>query len=449
MNEVRDELDQGRVMRRLEAMGIRVRRLSGGRCVLASMPIDGPPLETLNGSLPFNEFVFSTVGRDKIKCLRPQALFVLPLIRIISCTTAASLEAHVRSIWAKYMVELRAAEDWLRGLGADVNAASTGAMLNVSISGEREGVKVQVNKPRRVILPSVGPLSGIALMRPEDRTLDIDPSVDSAVDLEIIIASRLDELSNLDKRLKEEERRKAITYPTTVDTAPETPSNRNLRILLVGQRLANERACIDSLRLRNYTVEIAHNLNEAVERYNHMSPELVIADINLGRSDGVELIASLRRVVGVEEIPVILVDDHKRTTRRQAAQQAGAIGYLTYPIQVSKIARRLEQIIKQPKRRRFTRYPQRSVVKIMGSNIPSTAVTISRGGMLVRTDDEFSVDSVQSCDMTLSELGQNFEFDAQVIYQMNDAGERGVGLQFLAMSSRNEARLIEYLHCLH
>ena len=189
MNEVRDELDQGRVMRRLEAMGIRVRRLSGGRCVLASMPIDGPPLETLNGSLPFNEFVFSTVGRDKIKCLRPQALFVLPLIRIISCTTAASLEAHVRSIWAKYMVELRAAEDWLRGLGADVNAAST--------------------------------------------------------------------------------------------------------------------------------------------------------------------------------------------------------------------------------------------------------------------DDEFSVDSVQSCDMTLSELGQNFEFDAQVIYQMNDAGERGVGLQFLAMSSRNEARLIEYLHCLH
>ena len=448
MDEIKDESDQERVLRRLEAMGIRVRRLPGGRCVLASMTIDGPPLETLNGTLPFQEFVFSTVGRDKIKCLRPQALFVLPLVRIISCATAAALEAHVRSIWADYMVELRIAEDWLRGLGADVNAASTGAMLNVSIAGERQGAKVQVNEPRKVILPSVGPLSGISLMRPQDRVLEIDPCVDSAIDLELAIAARIDELVNLDRRLKEEERRKAITNPTAVDATPEPSTDRAVRILLVGQRLANERACIDSLRLRDYTVVIGHTFNEACERYNHISPELVIADVNLGRSDGVELIASLRSVVGVEEIPVILVDDHTRKTRRHAAQQAGAIGYLTYPIQVSKIARRLEQVIKQPKRRRVTRYPQRSVVKIMGSKMPSTAVTISRGGMLVRTDDEFTVDSIQSCDLSLPELGQNLEFDAQVIYQRSEAGERGIGLQFQAMSAQNESKLIQYLHCL-
>ena len=53
----------------------------------------------------------------------------------------------------------------LTALGADVNAASTGSILNVSIAGERRGVKVQVNQPRKVILPSSGPLAGIVLMQ--------------------------------------------------------------------------------------------------------------------------------------------------------------------------------------------------------------------------------------------------------------------------------------------
>ena len=450
VNEASNESNQARVSRRLEAMGIRVRPLPGGRCVLASMRSSGRPLETLNGSLPFSEFVFSTVGHDRIKCLRPQALFMLPIVRMTNCTDAESLEARILGAWASYMQELRSAEDWLRGLGVDVNAASNGAMLNVAIAGECQAVKVQVNQPRKVILPSDGPLSGVTLMRPEDRILEIDPCVDSAVDFEIIITSRLDELSSMDKRLKEEQRRKAMWDSADLTaTNHERASDRPLRILLVGQRLATERSCIDSLRLRKYEVEIARSLNEAVDLYNHISPELVIADVNLGRSDGIELIAALRTVVGIEEIPVILVDDHRRSKRRAAAQQAGAIGYLTYPIQVAKISQRLEEIIERPKRRRFTRYPQRTAVKIQGSIAHSTAVTIGRGGMMIHTDDNFSINSIHSCDLVLSELGRNLQLDAEVLYRVNGSGRRGVGFRFQSMTAENEASLIEYLHCLH
>jgi two-component system chemotaxis response regulator CheY len=286
-------------------------------------------------------------------------------------------------------------------------------------------------------------------MRAEDRTLEIDPCIDSAVDLELIVGSRLEELAKLDKRLKEEERRRGMWNPAAVTATAESTTEQPLRILLVGPKLANEHSCIDSLRLRNYEVLIARNLNEAVGIYNHISPELVLADVNLGRSDGIELIASLRKVVGIEEIPVVLVDGHRREALRTAAKQAGALGYLTYPIEITKISSRLEEMIRRPKRRRFTRYLQRTAVTIHGSNLPATTVAIGRGGMMIRTDSQFSINSIQSCNLSLSTLGKNLDFDAEVLYQRNDSGQHEVGLRFQAMSAQNEENLINYLHCLH
>jgi len=225
--------------------------------------------------------------------------------------------------------------------------------------------------------------------------------------------------------------------------------DRALRILLVGEELNRQRSTIDSLRVRNYEVETARTLNEAIEFYDRMSPELVLADVSLGRAEGIELIPTLRGVVGLEEIPVILVDTHYRSALRQAAHHAGAIGYLTHPIDVSRISARLEEIIRQPKRRRFTRYPQQIAVNVTNSSASSTALAIGRGGMMVRTDDEMLVDSVYSFDLALSALGKRLQFDGEVLYHVDEPGRQGIGLRFQSMTPQNEVNLINYLHCLH
>jgi len=444
-----EESDQQRLMRRFEAMGINVRLIPGGRCVSASMQTTGRPIETLNGSLEFSEIVFATVGKDRIKCLRPQTLSLLPLIPVLDCKNEALLEARIRANWNKHLTELRSAETWLRGLGADFSPAQNGAMLSVSIAGEGQRVKVHVCKPREVILPSHGPLSGISLMRSEDRTMEIDPCVDSAIDLEIDITNRLDELASMDRRLKEEDRRKFMAKPLASSSIVGTSPDRSLRILLVGEELSKQRSTIDSLRLRNYEVETARTLNEAIELYDRMSPELVLADVNLGRSEGIELIPTLRAVVGLEEIPVILIDSHYRSARRQAAHQAGAIGYLTHPIDISRISARLEETIRRPKRRRFTRYAQQLAINVSSSSAPSTALAIGRGGMMVRTDDNLAIESVYSFDLALSALGKRLQFDGEVLYQVHEPGRQGVGLRFQSMTPQNETNLIDFLHCLH
>ncbi len=434
------------MLQRLQSMGIRARLLPGGRSVLASMHSTGRPIETLNGSLAISEIVFATAGREQIKCLRPAALFMLPLIPTADCKNAASLEARIRSAWNGHLKQLRDAETWLRDLGADVNAAANGAMLSVSLAGEDRAVKVQVREPRKVILPSRGPLSSVALQRPEDRVVEVSREIESAVDLEIMITNRLQELANIDRRLQEEERRRAMSMSATIVDLSDAPKERSLRILLVGEQLARERSAIDSLRLRNYEVVIAQSLNEAIDCYDRISPELVMADVNLGRSEGIELIPALRAVVGVEEIPVILVDTHRRASRRKAAQQAGAIGYLGYPIDVSKIAAHLERTIKQPKRRRFTRYPQQLSIQIDGATMPSTATLLGRGGVMVRSDEYFAEGMVKRCDLTIPAMGRHLHFDAEVLYQVQESGHRGFGLQFQSMHSGDEAGLIEYLH---
>ncbi|MBW2290963.1 MAG: response regulator, partial [Deltaproteobacteria bacterium] len=200
---------------------------------------------------------------------------------------------------------------------------------------------------------------------------------------------------------------------------------------------------------RNYEVETARTLNEAIELYDRMSPELVLADVNLGRSEGIELIPTLRAVVGLEEIPVILIDSHYRSARRQAAHQAGAIGYLTHPIDISRISARLEETIRRPKRRRFTRYAQQLAINVSSSSAPSTALAIGRGGMMVRTDDNLAIESVYSFDLALSALGKRLQFDGEVLYQVHEPGRQGVGLRFQSMTPQNETNLIDFLHCLH
>lgn len=430
-------------------MGIRTRLAPGGRCVLASMRTTGRPLETLTGSLSISEVVFATAGNDRIKCLRPRALFSLPLIHMADCKSASSIASKIRAAWASHMNTIQAAESWLRDVGADVSASADGANLSVSIAGESQHVKVQVCEARKVILPSCGPLTGVALKRPGDRVLDIDPCLDSAIDLEIDISTRMAELSNMDRRLKEEERRVAMSKPASPLQDDGRKPQRPSRVMLVGENLSKERSCIDSLRLRNYEVQTARTLHEAIDTYNRMSPELVFADVNLGRSEGIDLIPSLREVVGIEEIPVIVVDHQRHNNRRKAARQAGAIGYLTYPIDISRISSHLEETIRKPKRRRFTRYSDRLAVNVSGSSRAATTVVIGRGGLMLRSDEDFPINSIQSCNVALPAIGKSLEFDAEVVYRVRDRGERCVGLRFLSMANESESSLIDYLHHLH
>jgi CheY-like chemotaxis protein len=429
----------------LTSAGVRAKLMDGGRCVLASMRLQPAPFETLTSSLRIDQVIFSTVGRYRIKCLKPAVLFPLPLIRIHDCRDTTSIEARIRLAWKRHLTTLTEARGWLDTLGVRAETTEDGAALAFPIEGESRRARVRVLDARRVALPSLGPLGGVKLQRAEDRTLLIDPEVRSSVELEIAVSSRLDELLHLDRRLSEEQRRSTAEEP--MEDHREAPAQRPGRILLVGPRIVREQACIESLRLRGYVVDTATSEAEAIAVFDRSSPELVIADVHLGRSDGTSLVLELRQVAGIEEIPVVLVDDVRRETLRDAARRVGAAGYLVHPVEVPRIAHQIARLISEPRRRRYTRYGRRLPVELNGTPEPCVATSLGRGGMFVATDLPLAEKTLQRCRIDLPELDASVDCEAEVLYRRNGVGRArtGYGVRFHAFEDLGENLLIEYL----
>ena len=441
------EAESKLVLQRLTAMGVKARLMTGNRCVLASLRMQNPVFESLAGTQRIEQVVFSSVGLDRIKCLRPRAAFQLPLIRIVDCRDSTAIEARIRLAWKQQQSELQEARSWLDAIGTQSEVCEDGSVLAFPISGENRRARACMISPSEIILPGLGPLSGITLQRREDRLLRVDRSGRSAVELDIAVSTRLEELYRLDRRLSEEKRRLALQeIDAQTEAAAPTP-RRNVRVLMVGPRLSQAHSCIQSLRLRGYAVETAVGERDGLAIFDRASPELVLADFEMDRGGGADFVAALRQLTGIEEIPVVLVDDSRRDTRREVARRVGAAGYLVHPVDVPRIAKRLHTLVCEPHRRRYKRYASRLPVQVHGTGKSCLATAVGRGGMFVATDQELETHSLRRCELSLPEFGAHIDVDAEVIYRRNAAGREraGVGLRFQSFPNSDEHVLIEYL----
>jgi hypothetical protein len=175
-----------------------------------------------------------------------------------------------------------------------------------------------------------------------------------------------------------------------------------------------------------------------------------MTDMNLGRSEGLDLLMSIRQICGIENIPVIMVDSSHRPAKRNAARSLGAAGYLIYPLDVPRIATRLANLINEPGRRRFTRYPNRLALKLPGSDQSGLLTGLSRGGMFVATEGEFPARTLHDFELLLPEVGRSLHVKAEPIYQIAGLGDAlsGVGMRFHTFAEAHEAILIDYLRSL-
>jgi two-component system chemotaxis response regulator CheY len=428
-------------------MGLDARPIPGGRALVTTLTLQPDPFETLAGApRRFASVTVVTVGDDRIKCLKPRALFSLPLIRIVDCESAIEIETRIRTAWQVRIEALQRARRWLEKLGTEIELCEDAPVLAFPIGVEDRLSRGRVIESGRVVLPGRGPLSGVSLPRAEDRVFPASPSCASALDLELALTTRLEELARLDARLKREER-----LSTQSEPAPAAaPRQRPARILLVGARFTNDRALLESLRLRAYETVAVRTAQEALKAFESSSPELVLAETHLGRSEGIELVPSLRAIPGIEEVPVVLVDDRLRPERREASRKAGAAGYLVRPIEIAKIAGGIANLVRQPKRRRFKRYPERLSVRNSRGETAFLTGDVGRGGMFLWTDRELPFDHLERYSIALPVVGESLGVEAEVVHRCSvpGSGRRGAGLRFHNFDEGGEARWIRYLRSL-
>ncbi len=112
----------------------------------------------------------------------------------------------------------------------------------------------------------------------------------------------------------------------------------SIRILLAEDNIVNQRLATMMLTKAGYTVEVAGNGAEAVQKFSE-SPEafdLIFMDVQMPEMDGAEASQHLRRQ-GFDKVPIVAMTANAMKGDREKCLAAGMNDYLTKPIQREKV----------------------------------------------------------------------------------------------------------------
>jgi len=433
---------------RFAEMGVPVERLPGGRSLRGELRLSAAPFASLAGSHRYEKLYFSTIGATQIKCLSPLPFFFLPLIALGGCSSAADLEARVRAAFALRERNLRVAAQRLAQLGIVGSAEAGGQVLAFPLGHDDTRAALRMLDANRLILPGRGPLASLRASAPEQRSVRFDPDWTCASDAEIGLTEHLERLRG---RLASE-RAPLIVAAASIPQrlargrSPQPRARSGRRILLVGPHLGRSAALARRLEQLGFRVRAEFSAHEALEAFHQHSFELVFADTHIGRSEGLELISDLRALPGVENVPVVLVDEHLREPVREAARSVGAAGYIVQPLDAERVAAGVDRILSSRARRRFSRLPWRLSVRLDDGRGAFTT-SVARLGAFIGAEWSAPEGAVQRCEIELPELGRVLAVETEGIYRVEPAGAGagGVGVLFRGFGERDEAAWITYL----
>ncbi len=104
------------------------------------------------------------------------------------------------------------------------------------------------------------------------------------------------------------------------------------RVLVVEDNQLNRELLRDWLEVESYEVWCAADLKASYEVFSKRLLDAVLLDINLGKDDGLDLLAWMRQKPETREIPVIAVTAHALVAEQQRILNAGCRACLSKPI---------------------------------------------------------------------------------------------------------------------
>ena len=120
-------------------------------------------------------------------------------------------------------------------------------------------------------------------------------------------------------------------------------SSAALRVLVVDDDGSARTAIKGLLTGRNYEVDLAADGVAALERLAELPPDLVVTDLDMPRMNGMELLKQLQE--RDRELPVIVATSATELQSAVAAMRAGAVDYITKPIDFEALVLAIERAI--------------------------------------------------------------------------------------------------------
>jgi diguanylate cyclase (GGDEF)-like protein/PAS domain S-box-containing protein len=112
-------------------------------------------------------------------------------------------------------------------------------------------------------------------------------------------------------------------------------------ILIIDDTPANLGVAVDFLEGKGFTVLVAQDGEEGLQRAQLMLPDLILLDVMMPGIDGFETCRRLKKIDSTRDIPVIFMTALADTNDKVKAFAAGAVDYVSKPFQVEELLARI------------------------------------------------------------------------------------------------------------
>jgi len=109
------------------------------------------------------------------------------------------------------------------------------------------------------------------------------------------------------------------------------------KILVVEDNDRNRRLMRILLKASGYEVIEAATGKEAMDYLKTQKPDLILMDIQLPHTDGLELTREIKNVEATSDIPIIAVTAYAMKGDRERILEAGCDGYISKPINTREV----------------------------------------------------------------------------------------------------------------
>jgi CheY-like chemotaxis protein len=120
------------------------------------------------------------------------------------------------------------------------------------------------------------------------------------------------------------------------------------KILIVEDNELNRDMLSRRLERRGYTVAVAVDGAQGVEKAHTEAPDLILMDMSLPVIDGWEASRKLRADPATAAIPIIALTAHAMTSDRDMALKAGCNDYDTKPVDLPRLLGKIEGLLPKP-----------------------------------------------------------------------------------------------------
>ncbi|MCC8118222.1 MAG: response regulator [Bacteroidales bacterium] len=119
----------------------------------------------------------------------------------------------------------------------------------------------------------------------------------------------------------------------------EPQMQRHEKTILVAEDNESNYLLFRSMLEQHYNIERAYDGAEAVEKYQAISPDLILMDINMPNMDGYEAVAEIRKLS--TDVPIIAVTAYAFVADRQRILNNGFNGYVSKPINETRLQKEI------------------------------------------------------------------------------------------------------------